>query len=148
MVILMNKVLFSHKSDEWETPIDLFNNLNKEYKFTLDPCSTDENCKCKKHYTIIDDGLSKSWINETVFCNPPYSNIQNWVKKCDYEFKTNNVISVMLIPARTDTKWFHDDIYKKYKVDFIKGRLKFSNKGPAPFPSMIVYFDKVGDSHD
>lgn len=142
----MNKVLFSHKSDEWETPIELFEKLDQEYGFTLDPCSTDRNCKCDKHYTISDNGLIKSWKDEVVFCNPPYSEIKEWVKKANEE-RANGATTVMLIPARTDTRWFHQYIYMQngVKVIFLKGRLKFSGKGSAPFPSMIVVFNKGGE---
>lgn len=132
--------------DDWETPQALFDALNAVYHFTLDPCSTHENAKCEKHYTIKDDGLSKSWAGETVFCNPPYGrNIGDWVAKCAVESKHAKV--VMLIPARTDTKYFHEYIYEKPNVryEFIRGRLKFEVGGvpmqSAPFPSMIVYFN-------
>lgn len=78
-----------------------FNELNKEFSFTLDPCATDQNHKCKKYFTIEDDGLSKSWQNEVVFCNPPYSTIKFWVEKCAQEASQNGAIVVLLIPART-----------------------------------------------
>lgn len=79
----MNDVIFSSRSEEWETPQDLFDSLDREFHFTLDPCSTDENAKCKKHYTMDDDGLSQDWTGETVFCNPPYGKkIRNWIEKC------------------------------------------------------------------
>lgn len=71
----MNKVLYSHSSDEWSTPDDFFECLNKFYHFNLDPCSTHLNAKCEKHFTIDDDGLSQDWSGHTVFCNPPYSKI-------------------------------------------------------------------------
>lgn len=133
--------MFSSKSDEWETPKELFGKLDKQFHFTLDPCSTDENYKCKNHYTIADDGLSKDWSGETVFVNPPYSNgAQNkWVKKCYEESLKSNTIVVGLLPARTDTIRFHNYIYHKADIIFIKGRIKFigADNG-APFPSMIV----------
>ena len=132
--------MFSSKTYEWETPQDFFNELNKEFCFTLDPCAAKENAKCKKFYTKKDDGLSKSWDNEIVFCNPPYGReIGKWVKKAS-ELRNGKVI--MLIPSRTDTKWFHDYIYNKTEIRFIKGRLKFNDlKNSAPFPSMIVIFN-------
>jgi site-specific DNA-methyltransferase (adenine-specific) len=132
---------FSHKSDEWETPQNLFDELNKEFKFTLDPCSTDKNHKCNIWYTKKENGYCCKW-NGSVFVNPPYSEISRWVEKSFYE-KDNCEKIVMLLPARTDTKWFHKFIYKQYGIEirFIKGRLKFSNsKNSAPFPSMIVIF--------
>jgi site-specific DNA-methyltransferase (adenine-specific) len=132
--------MFSKKSDEWATPQNLFDKLNEEFGFTLDPCATKENAKCEKYFTQQEDGLSKSWKGETVFCNPPYSQIKEWVKKCyDEAWKVNRI--VLLIPARTDTRYFHDYIYRKSEIRFIKGRLKFGDsKNSAPFPSMIVIF--------
>jgi len=137
------KSMLSSEDMTWETPQDFFDTLNKEFKFTLDPCATSETAKCKKFYTKEDDGLSKDWSKERVFCNPPYgSEIKDWVKKCS----ESNSLVVMLIPARTDTRYFHDYIYQKPNVEirFIKGRLKFGGKqkgsGSAPFPSMLVIF--------
>ena len=138
-----NDVMFSSKKDDWETPIDFYNRLNKEFNFTLDPCCSKENAKCTKIFTIEEDGLSQDWSNNVVFCNPPYSKeIYKWVNKCYLESKKKNTIVVMLIPARTDTKYFHEFIYHKAKeIRFIKGRLKFGNsKNAAPFPSMVVVF--------
>lgn len=113
-------------NEEWETPQDLFNELNKEYHFTLDPCASELNHKCDKYFTKADDGLSKDWTGETVFCNPPYGrNIKAWVKKCSEEKAT----VVMLIPARTDTSYFHDYIYGKAEIIFLRGRLKFEVGG-------------------
>ena len=136
-------VMFSNKTDEWSTPRDFFDELNKEFNFTLDPCATPENAKCEKYYTKEDDGLKQDWSGETVFCNPPYGRaIKDWVKKCYEESKKPNTTVVMLIPARTDTSYFHDYIYHKAKeIRFIRGRLKFGNaKNSAPFPSMVVIF--------
>lgn len=126
----------------WETPQDFFDKLNSEFNFTLDPCATPKTAKCKKYYTKEDDGLKQDWTGERVFCNPPYGTaIKNWVKKCSEE----KALVVMLIPARTDTRYFHDYIYDKAEIRFIKGRLKFGGKqkrsGSAPFPSMIVIFN-------
>ena len=137
----MERALFTSNSDEWETPQELYNELNKRFTFTLDPCSTNENHLCDKYFTKEDDGLTKSWKGETVFVNPPYSNIKKWVKKCYTEHETNGTIVVMLIPSRTDTIYFHNYIYHKADIEFIKGRLHFSNsKNSAPFPSMIVIY--------
>lgn len=132
----INDGMFSSKTDLWSTPQATFDELDKEFHFTLDPCSTHENAKCEKHYTKEDDGLSKDWSGERVFCNPPYGReIGKWVKKC----AESNTLVVALLPSRTDTKWFHDYIYGKAEIRFIKGRLKFGNsKNSAPFPSMIV----------
>ena len=154
----MNKktqeVLFSSKSQEWETPEALFDKLDKVFKFTLDPCATSENAKCKKFYTKEDDGLSKDWCGHKVFVNPPYGReIHKWVKKSFEESCKKNTVVVMLIPARTDTKYWHEYCMKASYIYFIKGRLHFKNKAtkdcadktktnPAPFPSAVIVFMK------
>lgn len=139
----MEKALFTSNSDEWETPLELYTRLNERFKFTLDPCSTKENHLCDKYYTKEDNGLCKSWKGQTVFVNPPYSNIKAWVEKCYKEHETNGTTIVMLIPSRTDTRYFHEYIYHKADIEFIKGRLRFSNsKNSAPFPSMIVIYER------
>lgn len=137
-------VLFSSNSDIWETPQEVFNELDKEFNFTLDPCASHSNAKCNKYYTIEDNGLQQDWGGEVVFCNPPYSDIKNWVKKCYYESLKPNTVVVLLIPARTDTRYFHEYIYHRTEIRFVSGRIKFSGKGSAPFPSMIVIFRSGG----
>lgn len=141
------KPMFSSKTDEWATPQDFFDALDAEFHFTLDPCCTRENAKCAKHYTKEENGLALSWVNETVFCNPPYGReLPKWVRKCHDEARHATV--VMLIPARTDTRWFHDYIYGKAEIRFIKGRLKFGDsKNSAPFPSMLVIFRRRQHDH-
>lgn len=144
----MNKdVMFSSKSEEWSTPQWLYDELNEFHRFTLDPCATKENAKCVKFYTKEDDGLSKDWGGERVFCNPPYGRkIAKWVKKCSEEAKKKNTLCVALLPARTDTAWFHDYIYNNddARILFLRGRLKFGNSiNSAPFPSMIVTFGNI-----
>ncbi len=127
------------KSVEWETPQDLFDELNAEFDFTLDPCASHSNAKCEKYYTIEDDGLSQSWAKERVFMNPPYGReITTWLEKTLYEIENGCLLVVGLLPARTDTKWFHNHVLNKAEVRFLKGRLKFSNTGTATFPSIIV----------
>lgn len=148
MVSINTQLMFSHNSNEWQTPRSLFDELNKEFNFTLDPCSTHENHKCEKYYTKEDDGLSKNWFGEVVFVNPPYGKqIGTWVKKCYEEYLKGTKV-VMLIPSRTDTKFFHQYIWKIADIRFIKGRLKFVNpniekQNSAPFPSMIVIYDPM-----
>lgn len=135
-------VHFSSKSNEWTTPQHLFDELNQEFNFTLDPCATEENAKCSKHFTIEDDGLSKDWSNDVVFMNLPYGReIKKWIKKT-YEESLNGATVVCLIPARTDTMYWHDFIFDKADdIRFLKGRLKFGNgKNSAPFPSAIVVY--------
>lgn len=136
------ELLFSSKTDLWETPQDLFDKLNNEFQFTLDVCATAENAKCDKFYTEEQDGLKHPWKG-TVWCNPPYGRgIGQWVRRALFASVSGSTV-VMLLPARTDTKWFHDYIYKRNNVEirFIRGRLKFGgSKNSAPFPSMVVVF--------
>lgn len=136
--------MFSSKTDRWATPQSLFDVLDREFSFTLDPCADETNHKCNRYFTQEIDGLSQDWGGETVFCNPPYGrDIKNWVKKSRDEAQKPNTTVVMLIPARTDTQYFHDYIYQKPNVEvrFIKGRLKFGDSNnSAPFPSMVVVF--------
>ena len=134
-------VMYSSKSNEWATPLDFYKELDNEFHFNLDPCSDDTNYKCEKHFTLADDGLSQNWGGYRVFCNPPYSDISKWVEKAFREGHKDNTIVVMLIPARTDTRHFHDYILHRSEVRFVKGRLKFGDgKNSAPFPSMVVIF--------
>jgi site-specific DNA-methyltransferase (adenine-specific) len=139
---MRNEALFATGTDDWGTPQELFDALDAEFHFTLDPCATPETAKCHEYFTEEDDGLNQDWFMETVFCNPPYSDRQQtaWVKKC-YEHWMRGGTAVMLIPARTDTRRFHDYILDNAEIRFIRGRLKFGNsKNSAPFPSMVVIF--------
>ena len=119
-------------------PQNTFDELNAEFNFTLDPCSTKENSKCKKYFTKEHNGLSQSWDGEVVFMNPPYGReIGMWIEKARH----SKACVVMLIPARTDTKYFHEFLYQKDDVElrFLKGRLKFGNAiNSAPFPSLVA----------
>ena len=142
---MVSKTLFSSETGEWETPQDLFNELNNEFNFGWDLAATKENAKCKYFFTKEQDALGKDWFMIksawALWCNPPYGrDIGKWVKKAHLEtMKGANI--VMLLPARTDTKWFHDFIYGQHGIRFLKGRLKFGGaKHPAPFPSMVVIF--------
>lgn len=135
----INAALFSSDRMDWETPQELFDALNDEFKFTLDAASSHENAKCERHYTESDNALSKSWAGETVFCNPPYGRgLKDWVKKGYEEGCKPGTVVVMLIPARTDTKYFHGYIHNRAEVRFIPGRLKFcvgggsERSGPVP----------------
>ena len=138
---MINNGLFTSNTDLWSTPQNFFDELNKEFNFTLDPCSNKQNAKCKKFYTEKDNGLDKNWDNEIVFMNPPYGKeISNWVKKAS---EARGGVVVCLLPARTDTRYFHQYIYKQSEIRFIKGRLKFGDsKNSAPFPSMVVIFKR------
>lgn len=136
--------MVSSKSNEWATPTKLFNKLNEEYKFTLDPCSTHENHKCKKYYTIEDDGLLKSWAKEVVFINPPYGgHTKKWLWKAMEESHRNKATCVLLIVSATDRSYWHDIIYPHaQEVLFLRGRIKFGDsKTTAPFASALVEFN-------
>ena len=137
---MLTSGLTSSNTDEWATPQDLFDTLNATFHFTLDPCATPENAKCAKFYTKVQDGLKQDWGGEVIWCNPPYGReIGKWIQKC----AEHRGVAVMLIPARTDTRWWHSYIDKNpdAHVYFIKGRLKFGDgKNPAPFPSAIVVY--------
>ena len=138
----LNSGLFSSTTDQWATPQKFFDELNKEFNFDLDPCATEENAKCRKFFTEENNGLLQDWSGHRVFCNPPYGRaIAAWVKKCYEESQKPDTLVVMLIPARTDTSYFHEYIYHKAEIRFIRGRLHF-NESPqgAPFPSMVVVF--------
>jgi len=139
----MTDVHFSSKSKEWETPQCLFNRLDKEYGFTVDVCAKHKNKKCEKYYTVEDDALTKDWAG-VCWMNPPYGReIGKWMAKAFFE-STRGATVVCLVPARTDTAWWHDYAMKG-DITFVRGRLKFSNsKDNAPFPSAIIVFDKRG----
>lgn len=133
--------VFSSNTDEWATPQDLFDELDREFGFNLDPCADDHNHKCAEYYTILQDGLSKDWGGRRVFCNPPYSKIAQWVEKAYREGTKDNTVVVLLIPARVDTKYFHNFINHRAEIRFCTKRLRFGDGSkPAPFPSIIVIF--------
>lgn len=143
---MKGEAIFSRKSDEWETPLELFRKLDDEFHFDLDAAASDESHLCDNYFTMENDGLEMSWGGyRSVFCNPPYSKIGKWVKKCHQESHRDGITIVMLIPSRTDTRWFHDYIQHRAEVRFIKGGLRFSGASVnAPFPSMIVIFRGAG----
>ena len=136
----ISESLYSSKTDMWETPQELFDELDKEFHFDLDVCAIPENAKCKAFYTPEQSVLLQPW-DGTCWCNPPYGrDIGQWVRRALFA-SVGGATVVMLLPARTDTKWFHDYIYKRAEIRFVKGRLKFGNsKNNAPFPSMVVIF--------
>lgn len=107
-----NKLMFSSKSDLWETPQELFDRLDNEFHFTLDVCALPENAKCQQFYTPEQDGLSQPWTG-VCWCNPPYGrDVGQWVHRALLASEAENTV-VMLLPARTDTRWFHEYIYSK-----------------------------------
>ena len=138
------ETMFSSKSSEWETPQDFYEKLNEVHgPFTLDPCATEKTAKCDHYFTEQEDGLFKSWEGETVFMNPPYGrSISNWIKKAHEESQRPNTKVICLIPARTDTKYWHEYCMRAKEIHFVKGRLKFGNSAnSAPFPSAVIIFE-------
>lgn len=134
-----SKVHYSSKTDEWPTPQWLFDALDREFGFTLDPCSTNANTKCAKHFTRAEDGLRQSWVGETVFMNPPYGErIGRWMAKAHEAATEEQATVVCLVPARTDTRWWHA-FAMKHEIRLLRGRLRFGEaSASAPFPSAIV----------
>lgn len=136
---MINKWLYTSKTDDWSTPQDFYDKCNEEFWFEVDVCADDANHKCDRYYTKEDDWLSKDWDNQIVWCNPPYGKeISKRVKKWS---EARGWVVVMLLPARTDTRWFHDYVYHKSEIRFIKSRLYFWKwEDRAPFPSMLVIY--------
>lgn len=137
-----NEIMFSSKTDEWSTPQDLFDKLNEEFHFDLDVCANESNHKCALYYDRKQDGLKMPWKGHIVWCNPPYGReIGKWVKKACLEHCAHDTTIVMLLPARTDTRWFHDYVLGWSTIRFLQGRLKFGDcKNSAPFPSMLAIY--------
>lgn len=135
-------VMFSSATDEWATPQDLFDKLDAEFHFNLDPCANEDNHKCATYFTKEQNGLIQNWGGYCVFCNPPYGReTEKWVRKALEESRKPDTVVVMLIAARTDTRMFHEYILNHAEIRFIRGRLKFGgSKNSAPFPSMLAIF--------
>lgn len=135
------KTMFSSATDLWATPQDFYDRLHAEFDFELDPCCNEDNHKCWKYFTEEVDGLSQDWAPYTTFMNPPYGKvIGDWIRKA-YEESCKGATVVILIPARTDTRYWHDYVMKAAEIRFVKGRLKFGEgKNSAPFPSAVVVF--------
>lgn len=145
-MVSMTSAMFLSQSIYWNTPKDLFLKLNEEFNFDLDAAANEKNKTCEIFLDEEINSLTVDWHGK-VFCNPPYSrNLHLWLQKAHQEISKNATVIVMLLPARTDTKWFHDFVLNKCEIRFIKGRLRFSeHKMNAPFPSMIVIFKKIPD---
>ena len=138
----IHQSLFSSRSEEWPTPNDVFDMLNKEFRFSLDPCASRHNTKCRTFFTKRDDGLAQDWGSHRVFCNPPYGKtMQDWARKC-FQASQRGATVVLLAHARTDTRWFHHWVYgKASEIRFVKGRLRFGDgKQSAPFPSLVAVY--------
>lgn len=135
----MKNVHFSSESDDWATPQDVFDSINKVFQFSLDVCASPKNAKCDEFYTVVEDGLKQPWFG-SVWMNPPYGRtIGLWMKKA-YESSNAGATVVCLIPARTDTRWWHEYAMRG-EIVFLRGRLKFGGaKTNAPFPSALVVF--------
>jgi phage N-6-adenine-methyltransferase len=137
-------VHFSSATPEWPTPKNVFDGLDSEFGFTLDPCSTHENAKCPKHFTRDDDGLTQDWSGDVVFMNPPYGReIGQWMAKAYAESQKGATV-VCLVPSRTDTDWWHRYAMRG-EIRLYRGRIKFEGgKANAPFPSAIIVFRPAG----
>lgn len=135
---MIEPALYQSVRQDWETPPELFNKLNDEFHFTLDAAANEYNAKCSSYYS--EDSLSKPW-NGVVWLNPPYGRgIGKWMKKAYEESLRGNTV-VCLVFARVDTAWFHDWVYGKAQIRFLRGRVRFVGaKSSAPFPSMIVVY--------
>jgi len=140
-------VHFSSKTDLWATPQDTFDKLNAEFGFTLDVCALPTNTKCHRFYTPVADGLAQDWTGNVCWMNPPYGReIGKWMRKA-WEESQRGATVVCLVPARTDTAWWHDYAMKG-QIRFLLGRLKFGNaKHSAPFPSAVVVFPANAQGH-
>lgn len=127
------------------TPDDFFGKLNRIFRFTIDVCALPINAKCESYFTPEMDGLSQDWVGG-IWCNPPYGiEIEDWCRKASEEYmKDYCEFIVMLIPARTDTKWFHKYVLPHARLIIpIRGRLKFRGlKQSAPFPSVLAVYMK------
>lgn len=138
---LERAVYASSESCEWSTPLDFFEKLNEQFNFDLDVCATRDNAKCARYFTSEENGLSQEWTG-VCWMNPPYGKeIASWMRKA-YESSQKGATVVCLVPARTDTGWWHDYAMRG-EVHFVRGRLKFGgSKSAAPFPSAVVVFRK------
>lgn len=153
---MMNEVHFSSVDQTWCTPSEFYKMLDEEFDFELDPSCTEKTAKCERFFTPETDGLSQSWEvhnGRAVFCNPPYGKeLKKWVKKA-FEESKKGVTIVLLIPSRTDTSYFHDYIYGRTEIRFIRGRLKFedengnASRNSAPFPSLVAIYNKKPEAN-
>jgi len=137
---MVSKALFTSQTDDWATPQVLFDALNAVFKFETDVCAVPENAKCRHFFSPAQNGLLQVWTG-TCWMNPPYGRtIDQWVKKAFESAQTHQATVVCLLPARVDTKWWHE-YCTQGEVTFLKGRVKFGGaKNCAPFPSALVVF--------
>ena len=152
MTVFDNKKLFdkdkvekSLASTVWETPPEVFDPINREFKFTLDVCADRNNTKCELFYDEQTNGLIQDWSDNVCWCNPPYGNdVRKWVKKAIIESE-KGVTTVLLIPCKTNTNWWHDLVIPKAEVRFLRGRVKFikdsiQTKQALPWPLAFVIY--------
>lgn len=135
-------------SVEWGTPPELYAALDAVHGFTVDAAASHDNHKHARYWTADDDGLNQSWQGERVFLNPPFGReIAKWTAKARREVRENGCeLVVMLIPARTDTTWWHRDVEGIAEVKFLKGRVRYvlgDKKQPAPFASCLLYYRRT-----
>jgi site-specific DNA-methyltransferase (adenine-specific) len=136
---MTSRVLFTSKRDVWSTPQSLFDRLNAEFGFTIDVCATEENARVRPYYSPEVNGLKQQWKG-TVWMNPPFSEIERWMKKA-YLSSLLGATVVALTPARVDTKWFFDFALRAEEIRFLQGRLRFGDaRNSAPFPTCIAVF--------
>ena len=141
----LNQGMMTSNSDEWTTPSALFRALDRRFGFELDPAATKENALCSMFFTEAENGLVKSWVSYRTFVNPPYSHVADWMLKCKTEAEWGCPLICALIPARTDTRWWHDFVKTADLIHFLKGRLKFGDgMGSAPFPSALAFWFGLG----
>lgn len=135
----MNKALYSSATTEWETPQALFDALHARFHFDLDVCATAENAKCPRFFSPAENGLSQDWGGGRCWMNPPYGReIAAWARKARQEAERGALV-VGLLPARTDTRWWQEDVMGHADVRFVGGRLRFgSATNSAPFPSAVA----------
>jgi phage N-6-adenine-methyltransferase len=139
----LNCGMFTSVTDEWETPREFFDAVNAVYRFDLDVCATCANAKCGRYFTKAENGLTQIWSG-VCWINPPCGHeISLWVRKAYESSREAGTVVVCLLPARTDTRWWHDYVIAHASlIRFIQGRLRFSGRGPAPFPSALVMFGR------
>lgn len=139
MGVKTNRAVFSSLSKEWATPKAFFQGINAEFNFTLDVCASEKNAKCERFFDSTLNGLFRDWAPEVCWMNPPYGPaLGQWIRKAADEAAKGATV-VALVPARTDTRWWHDYALKATEIRFIKGRLYFDDGGGrATFPSVLV----------
>ena len=139
---------FSSAEDGWTTPLRAFEKLDREFGFELDAAASDRNALCRDYYTVDDDSLGQDWGDSRVFLNPPYGRTMGkWLKKAHDASRAGATV-VCLIPARTDTRWWHDYVMRACEVRLVRGRLKFGGaSSSAPFPSAVVVFRPPAGGH-